>query len=66
MDLKQLLFPLNKRITKMQGGVFFHFYAIVQIHRSLQILAGNIRSTSDLLKCSKSAAEEGIFLFDYR
>lgn len=46
----------------MQGG-FFYFYVIAPNHRSLQILASNIRSEYDLLKYSKSAAEESIFLF---
>lgn len=62
MDLKRLVVQLNKRITK-NAGVFFYFYVIAPNHRSLQILASNIRSEYDLLKYSKSAAEESIFLF---
>lgn len=51
MALRWLVVQLNKRITKKAG--FFYFYVIAQNHRSLQILASNIRSTYDLLKYSE-------------
>lgn len=66
MDGAQMLWWFNWTQELPKKQIFSDFDAITQSHRSLQILARNMRWRYDLLKYSKLSDEESVFLFHRR